>query len=99
MGYEITGERGKVILVGVPKKSSNISIHSLPLHFGKTIQGTHGGEVQPDDDIPRYLSLLEAKKWSNKDFISDRYSLDNINLAIDSMRNGSTSGRVMISPE
>ena len=35
---------------------------SLPSHFGKTIQGTDGGEIQPSHDIPRYLPLLEAKK-------------------------------------
>ena len=43
-GYELTHSKGRVILVGVPPKDSNIRIYSLPLHFGKIILGSHGGE-------------------------------------------------------
>ena len=46
LGYEITSFKGKVVLVGVPRKGNNINIYSLPLHFGKTIIGSHGGEYK-----------------------------------------------------
>ncbi len=95
-GYELTHSKGRVILVGVPPKDSNIRIYSLPLHFGKIILGSHGGECEPDLDIPRYLKLLINKKINFEGLITSRYSLNDINIAINTMRSGSSSGRIMI---
>jgi S-(hydroxymethyl)glutathione dehydrogenase/alcohol dehydrogenase len=39
LGYQITKPQGRVTLVGVPRKGNNISIYSLPLHFGKVLCG------------------------------------------------------------
>jgi S-(hydroxymethyl)glutathione dehydrogenase / alcohol dehydrogenase len=96
MAYTLTKPDGRAILVGVPQKSDNISIFSLDLHFGKIITGSHGGETQPDIDIPKYIKLYKNKKLLLDDLITDRYSLDEINLAIDNMKNGTTAGRCLI---
>src|SRR6185312_7326871 len=53
MGYEMVKPQGRVVLVGVPKKGNNVSLYSLPMHFGKTLTGSYGGESAPDSDIPR----------------------------------------------
>ena len=95
-GYELTSTKGRVILVGVPPKDSNIKIYSLPLHFGKLILGSHGGECVPELDIPRYLKLLTHKKISFEGLVTSRYSIDNINIAIDKMRSGASAGRILI---
>ena len=47
-GYELINSKGRLVLVGVPKVGSNINIFSLPLHFGKTITGSFGGETHPE---------------------------------------------------
>ena len=96
VAYELSGPTGRVVLVGVPKKGENISIYTLPLHFGKSIIGSHGGEANPQTDIPRYCNLYRAGKLSLKQLISDRFSLDEINTAISRMRDGSIPGRCMI---
>ena len=95
-GYEIVNQEGRVVLVGVPKHGNNINIFSLPLHFGKSISGSFGGECKPDQDIPRYMELCKQGVWNMKGLISQRFKLDEINLAIDSMRKGKTAGRVII---
>ncbi len=95
-GYELINSKGRVILVGVPPKDSNIKIYSLPLHFGKIILGSHGGECVPGLDIPRYLKLLTNKKINFEGLITSRFSLNDINIAINTMRSGSSSGRIMI---
>ena len=59
MGYETTKPQGRVILVGVPSKGKNVNIFSLPLHFGKVLSGSHGGEAIPHTDIPRYHRLFQ----------------------------------------
>ena len=95
-GYKLLNKKGRLILVGVPVKGSEISINSLPLHFGKKITGSHGGEALPHEDIPRLLNLINQGVFNAKDLITARYSLDGINDAIQSMTNGATSGRVII---
>ena len=95
-GYELINKDGRLILVGVPKKGKNINIFSLPLHFGKTITGSFGGECNPEKDIPRYLNLMTKGKWSIEGLVTERYALKDINIAISRIRDGSTVGRVLI---
>lgn len=96
MGYELTGPQGRVILVGVPRKGKNINIYSLPLHFGKVISGSHGGEAVPHVDIPRYRKLLDAGRIQLKPLITEHFKLDEINTAIRRMRSGELSGRCLV---
>lgn len=95
-GYEITHSQGKIALVGVPKNGNNINIFSLPLHFGKVIFGSHGGECRPEEDINRYLQMIKNRNISFNQIISKKYNLAEINTAINSMINGSNAGRILI---
>ena len=95
-GYNIVKPQGKVVLVGVPKKGNNINIFSLPMHFGKSIIGSHGGETVPQIDIPRINKLYLEKRIKLKNLISKTYNLNEINTAISDIRNGLVSGRVSI---
>lgn len=96
LGYRATKPKGRVTLVGVPRMGSNISIHSLQLHFGKTLSGSHGGEAIPQDDIPRYMNLLNAGRISLADVITNVHPLSEVNRAIEEMRSGRTAGRCLI---
>ena len=96
MGYEITKALGRVTLVGVPRKENNINIYSLPMHFGKTISGSQGGEALPHVDIIRYQRLFHAGRIRLRELLTEKLSLDEINTAIDNMRSGVTSGRCLI---
>lgn len=96
MGYELTKPQGKLVLVGVPRSSANINIHSLPLHFGKGFSGSHGGEAVPHSDIPRLHGLYRQGQIHLRELITDIYPLDQINEAISAMKNGKIAGRCLI---
>jgi 2-desacetyl-2-hydroxyethyl bacteriochlorophyllide A dehydrogenase len=96
MGYELTKLQGRVVLVGVPRKDRTINIYSLPLHFEKKISGSHGGEAIPHDDIPRYQKLLDAGRIQLKPLITDYFTLNEVNSAIQKMRDGEVAGRCLI---
>lgn len=96
MAYKITSAQGRLILVGVPKALDNIGIYSLDLHFGKKITGSHGGETRPEEDIPRYLKLYAADQLKLDALITDRYRLEDINTALEDMKNGKVAGRCLI---
>ncbi|MDB4078023.1 zinc-binding dehydrogenase [Amylibacter sp.] len=96
MGYEVTKLQGRITLVGVPRKDNNINIYSLPLHFGKGLSGSHGGEAIPNVDIPRYQNLFGVGRIKLRELLTERLELEDINIAIDNMRSGKTAGRCLI---
>jgi S-(hydroxymethyl)glutathione dehydrogenase / alcohol dehydrogenase len=99
--YELAAPQGRIICVGVPTKGRKTSIYTLPLHFGKVITGSHGGDTDPTADIPRYARLYQAGRLQLRELITDRFPLAKINEAIAKMRAGEITGRCLleISPE
>lgn len=95
-GYELVSSRGRVVLVGVPSKNQKTLLHTLPLHFGKTIIGSQGGEIIPQTDIARYMSLLQARSIDLNPLISEINDLDHVNQMISNMRDGTSAGRCLI---
>jgi S-(hydroxymethyl)glutathione dehydrogenase/alcohol dehydrogenase len=93
--YELTGKTGRTILVGVPRHDQDITIHSLPLHFGKVLTGCEGGHTDPTADIPRYLSLHRNGKLKLDGLVTHRFEFDRINEALDAVRNGE-AGRCVL---
>ena len=91
--YELTAPNGKTILAGVPK--NKITIYSLPLHFKKILTGSHGGDSIPDIEIPRYIRLINKKKMTLDNMITDEFKFSEINDAIDLLRSGK-AGRIVI---
>jgi len=95
--YQLISSQGKLILAGVPKLGDNISIYSLPLHFGKSITGTKGGECNPTIDIPKYIQLYNIDALKLDEMITDNYLLSDINDAIHRMNSGEIAGRCLLS--
>jgi len=91
--YDITPNDSKTVFVGVPDKK--ISIYSLPLAFDKVLSVSHGGDSEPDKDIPRYIRLIQNKKLSLDKLITNEFSLDEINEAINLFRSGK-AGRIIL---
>ena len=96
--YELTHADGKTILVGVPRKGDNISIYSLPLHFKKVLTGSHGGNAEPHLEIPRYIALMRAGRFSLDGLVTHEFPLEQVNDAISIMRSGN-AGRVLLAME
>lgn len=96
MGYELVKPQGRLILVGVPRKGAGSNIYTLPLHFGKMLTGSHGGEAIPQSDIPRYLRLARTGRLQLEPLLTNDYLLPDINSAIQSLRDGTISGRCLV---
>ena len=93
--YEISSSDARIILVGVPKAGNKASIYTLPLHFGKLIKGSEGGQSRPDVDIPFLLQLVADGQLNFEDFPTHSFPLAGINEAISRLKNGIT-GRMII---
>ena len=91
--YELTHADGTCVLVGVPREK--VTIYTLPIHFNKTLTGSHGGSARPHIDIPRIMRLASAGRISFEGIITDEYPLDEVNSALDKMLSG-RSGRILL---
>jgi S-(hydroxymethyl)glutathione dehydrogenase/alcohol dehydrogenase len=86
--YELTARKGTCILFGVIRFDEKVSLNTLPLHFGRTLTGSEGGQSQPHLDIPRYFEMMDAGAFHLDDFVSHRCKLEDVNSAISRMRSG-----------
>jgi Zn-dependent alcohol dehydrogenase len=87
---------GRVVLVGVPKKGSSASLYTLPLHFGKSVVGSTGGESVPHVDIPRYMKFAKARDIELSDLITEVAPLQKIDELLTNMRSGVSAGRCLV---
>jgi S-(hydroxymethyl)glutathione dehydrogenase/alcohol dehydrogenase len=94
--YELASATGRVILGGVPEHGKEASIDTLPLHFGKVLTGSHGGEAEPARDIPRLLRLIAAGRLDLRPLVTDRTDLEHLNDAVERLRRGQVVGRCVV---
>ena len=95
--YELTNKRGRTVLVGVPRIGQKVILNTLPLHFDKSIVGSEGGQCKPERDIPNYIKLFKNSILDLEGMITEEYKLNEINLAINRMKENLVSGRIIIS--
>ena len=88
--YELTAPKGVCVLFGVIRFDEKVSLNTLPLHLGKTLKGSEGGQSQPHLDIPRYLQMMDSGSFKLDDFVSHRCKLEDVNQAIEEMRSGAS---------
>lgn len=86
--WKITGPKGRLVLIGVMRQDQQLSLNTLPLHYGKVLTGSEGGSSQPHRDIPRYLRMITGGRFDPRGMISHRCKLNEVNEAIATMRSG-----------
>src|SRR5216683_3154894 len=94
--YEATSDKGLTVFSGVPFAGDRMSIDSFPLHHGRRVVGSHGGDTVPDVDIPRYLDLYRLGKLELDQLISARFPLGEINRAVELVKGGQVCGRCLV---
>ena len=91
-GLDMLRKRGNLVLVGLFGGSMDISLVTIPLK-AITIQGAYTGSYT---DMVELMEL--ARRGVIKSVISKRYGLDNVNQALEDLRNHRIVGRAVINP-
>ena len=87
--YDLANLRGgRCVLFGVMPQDQRVSIHTLPLHFGRTLTGSEGGQSQPEKDIPEILRALAEQKIDLRGCVSHCGPLHKVNTITARMRSG-----------
>ena len=86
--FHLAGNTGRCVGFGVMSYERKLSINTLPLHLGKSLTGSHGGDSRPAEDIPRQIRMMKAGRFDPKGLVSHRISLPEVNEGIAKMRSG-----------
>jgi S-(hydroxymethyl)glutathione dehydrogenase/alcohol dehydrogenase len=79
---------GLCVFASHPPQGERISLDPHELISGKRIIGTWGGECDPDRDLPKLADLYRKGVLPLEKLIPRRYSLDQINEALDDLERG-----------
>jgi len=82
------GVGGTVVMVGVAKLSDTTTFPTGELLSKKTFLGTNYGDYSIFEDIPKMVDRYVAGQLPVDDFITNTFKLEQINSAIDLMKNG-----------
>lgn len=88
LACELTSPRGRTILVGVPRHDVRLPIDTMPLHFGKVLTGSHGGDAAPQTDIPRLARLQQSGILDPRSLLTHEVDLACVNEGIALVRSG-----------
>lgn len=95
-GYEVLSKTGHMVLLGVSPLNEKIKIDPMPLHFGKVISGSFGGNTIPEEDIPIIQELINSNKEHFDKYIFKKFKLDDINTAIYELKSNPNFSRALI---
>jgi len=88
----IASSEGKVILLVPPESGEKME---WPLMGNRKVSMSLGGKTNPTEDIPRYARLWMDGRLDLDGIITDSFTLDEINSAVDLMKTGKC-GRCVI---
>ena len=86
LGFSMIKSNGQLIFASHPEKGKKIKIDPYELISGKKIIGTWGGSFNPDLDVKKFHKILKSKLIDL--MITKIYRLEEINEAIDDLKNG-----------
>ena len=78
---------GLCVFASHPQNGDKISLDPYDLICGKQIKGSWGGSSNPDIDIPKLANLYLEGKLPLEKLLDKKYSLDNINEALNDLEN------------
>jgi S-(hydroxymethyl)glutathione dehydrogenase / alcohol dehydrogenase len=96
-GLSLLGTRGTEVIVGMPNVKDMLSLSPFDFLTGeKTITGCIMGSTRLHIDVPRIISLYQAGLIKLDEYITGRYSLEQINEAIASVEKGQALRNVIV---
>jgi S-(hydroxymethyl)glutathione dehydrogenase / alcohol dehydrogenase len=95
--FNMIGPRGMAVIVGLPKFTDTLTLS--PLLFikdEKILTGGYMGSTQLQTEINRLIKLYKAGVLKLDELITNRFSLDNINEAIEQVKKGDVLRNIIV---
>jgi len=95
-GYAGLSRGGTALLIGLTPAGATVTLDTSLFAGSRCYTRTSGGDCRPDRDFPLFLRWYREGKLNLKDLVTQRYSLDQINTAVDDLEHGRILGRGII---
>ena len=98
LGTGLAGKGGTIVVTAIAPMSqteSAVNLFELAM-WQKEIKGTIFGSLNPRADIPNLLSMYQAGTLKLDELITNTYTLDDINVGYQAMRNGENIRGVIV---
>lgn len=90
---------GKVVIVGNAAAGETFRVDPLDLIRGVSLEGSWGGRVNPDLDIPRLIRLIQEGVFHLDLLMGKRFSLEEVNEAIRALSSGDPGRPILGFPD
>ncbi|WP_284748299.1 zinc-binding dehydrogenase [Amycolatopsis sp. RTGN1] len=95
-GIRGAGIRGGAdVLVGIPRVPFQLDAMDL-LNGEKQLLGCVGGSCDPERDFATFAGWVRDGRFDPSALVTDRYSLDDLNTAVDDLHHGRVRGRAVV---
>jgi S-(hydroxymethyl)glutathione dehydrogenase/alcohol dehydrogenase len=98
LGTQLAGKGGTIVVTAVApmtQTESSVNLFELAM-YNKEIKGTIFGSLNPRADIPKLLGLYREGQLKLDELITNRYSLADINVGYQAMRDGENIRGVIV---
>jgi S-(hydroxymethyl)glutathione dehydrogenase/alcohol dehydrogenase len=93
---QMTRRGGTTVLVGIAGGGQFVLPTMQLCMEDRTIKGSYYGSARVLRDFPRFIELIESGRVDVGGMVTKHFSLDDVNVAIDAMRNGEVVRGVLV---
>lgn len=84
----VRAQGGTTVIIGNAHYGKHLSLNPKEFNLGKRLLGTWGGDNDPDQHFPKYLSLIHQGRLCCDTMIEKEYPLEKINEALNDLEAG-----------
>ena len=92
-GYSGLNKGGTALLIGITPPDAKAMLDTSLFVGNRSFTRTSGGDCKPDRDFPIFVRWFREGKLKLNELVTHRYSLDQINTAVDDLEHGRILGR------
>ena len=96
MGYSGLNRGGTALLIGITPPSAKGILDTNLFIGSRTFTRTSGGDCRPERDFPLFVRWYREGKLKLNDLVTHRYTLDQINSAVEDLEHRRILGRGII---
>jgi len=93
VGHSGLSRGGTALLIGLTPAGAKVALDTSLFAGSRSFTRTSGGDCRPERDFPLFLRWHREGKLKLDELVTDRYNLDQINDAVEDLKNGRILGR------
>jgi len=95
-GFSGLDRGGTALLIGITPPDAQVSLDTSLFIGNRSFTRTSGGDCRPDRDFPLFIRWYRESKLKLTDLVTRRYTIDQINTAVDDLEHGRILGRGIV---